>query len=132
MSISAINPPRSSTAKTGGIYLLVSLFCILFGAVYERFSHDVYSYYMIYAFLFPLLGGAIPFLGLHFCKKAPPGKVSCHLYHAGIATLTVGSFFQGALEIYGTTKRLIVIYWWLGAVLVLAGIVVYIFGSRKL
>lgn len=111
--------------KTGFVYLFVSLFCILFGAVYERFSHGVYSCYMIYAFVFPFLGGAIPFLGLGFYKKGLPGKISRNLYHAGISTLTVGSFLQGALEIYGTTNRLITIYWRLGTALVSAGIVFY-------
>ena len=80
---------------------------------------------MLYAFVFPLAGGAIPFLGLAFYNKRLPGKISCNLYHSGIATLTVGSFFQGVLEIYGTTNRLIAIYWWLGTTFVLAGIVVY-------
>ena len=44
-------------------YVAVALFCALFGAVYEIFSHEVYSYPMIYAFAIPLAGGALPFLG---------------------------------------------------------------------
>ena len=36
-------------AKTGFAYLLAALFCALFGFVYERFSHEVYSGFMIYA-----------------------------------------------------------------------------------
>ena len=32
----------------------------LFGAVYELFSHEVYSYYMIYAFGIPLILGVLP------------------------------------------------------------------------
>lgn len=126
MSISVTKRPDRSGMKTGPVYLFVSLFCILFGAVYERFSHGVYSCYMLYAFVFPLVGGAVPFLLLSFYNKRPPGKVSCNLYHSGIAALTVGSFFQGALEIYGTTNRLVTIYWWLGTTFVLAGIAVYI------
>lgn len=47
--------------KTALYYLFISLFCILFGAVYELFSHEVYSYFMLYAFVIPLGGGALPF-----------------------------------------------------------------------
>lgn len=116
--------------KTGFVYLYISVFCILFGAIYERFSYEVYSGYMIYAFAFPLVGGALPFLGLGFYQKGVPGKVPCNLYHAGIATLTVGSFLQGALEIYGTTNRLVAIYWWLGSALVLMGIIFYVLSAK--
>lgn len=48
------------SAKISLGYLLSALFCALFGAVYELFSHEVYSYSMIYAFLFPLAGGTLP------------------------------------------------------------------------
>jgi hypothetical protein len=44
--------------KTAGVYLGVSLFCCLFGFIYERHSHGVHSGYMAYMFFFPLLGGA--------------------------------------------------------------------------
>lgn len=36
-------------------------FLAFFGAVYEHFSHEVYSYYMIYAFAIPLFLGALPY-----------------------------------------------------------------------
>lgn len=125
MSISAICQPHEKMMRTGVVYLLVSLLCVVFGAVYERFSHEVYSFWMIYAFVFPLSGGALPFLGLGLCKRNPPGKAACRFYHAGIAALTVGSLLQGALEIYGTTNRLIAVYWWSGAGLVVSGLVLY-------
>lgn len=115
----------------GFAYLLVSLFCALFGAVYERFSHEVYSYYMIYAFAFPLLGGAVPCLGLGLYRRALPGRAARGLHHAGIAPLTVGSLLQGALEIYGTSNRLVAVYWWLGAALLLAGGALYGADARK-
>ena len=112
-------------AKTGFVYLFVSLFCVLFGAVYEYFSHDVYSYYMLYAFIFPLAGGAVPFLMLAFYKNDLPNRIFCNLYHSGIATLTVGSLVQGVLQIYGTTNRLVWIYWWTGITLLLLAMVIY-------
>ena len=65
------------------IYFVLSIFCAFFGAVYEWFSHGVFSYYMIYAFAVPLL-----------------------FHHFGICTLTVGCICRGILEIYGTTNHL--------------------------
>ena len=72
-----------------GAYLTASVFCALFGAVYELFSHGVYSYWMIYAFAFPLLLGAIPCLaalqeimqewGLRFLFHLPEIEVFCVL-----------------------------------------------------
>ena len=53
-----------------GTYLLCMVLCALFGAVYERFSHGVWSCFMVYAFAFPLLLGLMPFFLLQ--KKAGP------------------------------------------------------------
>lgn len=44
------------------IYLAAAIFCALFGAVYEFFSHGVFSFFMIYAFAIPLAAGAFPLL----------------------------------------------------------------------
>ena len=122
MYTSATDRLQRKCAKTAFAYLIVSLFCALFGAVYEVFSHGVYSFYMIYAFGFPLAGGALPFLLLSFSgtPKYPPG-LSRNLYHSGIATLTVGSLVRGVLDIYGTTNALSNGYWIVGIPLVAAG-----------
>lgn len=96
---------------------------LLFASVYEAFSHQVYSTYMLYAFLFPLLGGLLPCLLLGALPKhSSPDGISRRLYGAGIAALTAGSLFRGALEIYGTTSRLSAVYWVTGLALVLAGL----------
>ena len=93
---------------------------LLFASVYEAFSHQVYSAYMLCAFLFPLLGGLLPclLLGALPARHRPDG-ISRRLYGAGIAALTAGSLFRGALEIYGTTSRLSAVYWAAGSALVL-------------
>lgn len=114
-------------AKTALVYLLISIFCALFGAVYEIFSYGVYSYYMIYAFAFPLVGGVLP--ALSFCLlgiKKHPGAAARYLYHCGVATFTVGSIIQGVLEIYGTTNDLIWWYWLVGIALVTLAVLVYL------
>lgn len=114
---------EKKAAKTAFVYLLVSIFCALFGAIYERFSHEVYSYHMLYAFAFPLIGGTLPFfcIAMGYLKTAPSSLAST-LYHCGIATLTVGSILCGVLYIYGTTNRLTAIYWVAGFALTAIGI----------
>ena len=109
--------------KTAFIYLIISLFCALFGAVYEVFSHGVYSFYMIYAFAFPLVGGTFPFLAISLFRKHYPDAIARNIYHSGIATLTVGSIIQGVLDIYGTTNRLTGLYWIVGIIMLISGIV---------
>ena len=109
-------------AKTGFVYLSLSVFCAFFGAVYECFSHGVYSYFMLYAFAFPLMGGVLPFFAIAFSGCCVPNRISLNLYHSGIAAWTAGSIFRGVLEIYGTTNSLVAIYWITGTVFVLGGI----------
>ena len=131
LSTSDIDSSKSS-AKTAFIYLLLSAICALFGAVYEYFSHEVYSYYMIYAFVFPLAGGAIPFLAISLCvPKKYPGTAARYLYHSGIATLTLGSIVRGILDIYGTTNHLSEWYWRIGVLMLTAGIFVFLFTGEK-
>lgn|GEM_PF-530210 len=45
-------------------------FCAIFAAIYEHFSHQVYSPYMICAFLFPVCLGIVPdIIRLKLCKS---------------------------------------------------------------
>ena len=125
MYISDTEGKGSETAKTALVYLILSVFCALFGAVYELFSHAVYSFYMIYAFGFPLVGGALPYgilSAFHLGKSS--SALARNLYHSGIATLTVGSIVRGVLDIYGTTNSLSRYYWFVGIFAVVAGVVI--------
>ena len=129
MYTSDIELNRRQASKTAFVYLLVALFFVLFGAVYEIYSHEVYSYYMLYAFAFPLIGGTLVFNILSFLKLLKyPNAIARNLYHSGIATLTVGSVVQGVLEIYGTTNALSDYYWSVGIVLIVIGVAAGIVG----
>ncbi len=129
MSTSDTDTAHRSMAKTGFVYLFVTLFLILFGAVYELFSHEVYSYFMLYAFVVPLVGGVLPFFALAFSRQVPlPGRVALNLYHSAIATFAVGCCFAGVLEIYGTTNSLLNVYWIAGAILLFAAVIAYLIG----
>lgn len=129
MYTSDIELNRKRACKAAFVYLLVALFFVLFGAVYEIYSHEVYSYYMLYAFAFPLIGGTLVFNILSFLKlQKYPNAIARNLYHSGIATLTVGSVVQGVLEIYGTTNALSDYYWSAGILLIVIGVVTGIIG----
>ena len=123
---------RQKAIKTAFVYLVAAIFCALFGAVYEAFSHEVYSYHMLYAFAFPLAGGVLPFsaMALGYLKKYP-FPLARTLYHCGIATLTVGSVLCGVLYIYGTTNRLTAVYWIIGGLLTFGGITAYLLPSKE-
>lgn len=102
-----------------------TVFLALFGAIYEKFSHEVYSYHMIYAFAVPLLLGVLPDAVL-LLRKRHVGRGALCLWNYGIAMLSVGSVFQGALEIYGTTNSLSIVYPIAGGALLLAGVFCYL------
>jgi len=118
---------RRSMGKNMMYMLSFSIFLALFGAIYELFSHGVYSYFMIYAFAFPLVLGVAVYMFLSGSRHKLPGELSCTLYNAGIVCLAVGSIVRGILEIYGTTNHLSMFYWPAGAVLIIAGMIRYIF-----
>jgi len=108
-------------------YIIGTVFCIIFAAIYEYFSHEVYSKFMILAFLFPLVGGVgAELLTRPYAKRKSPIKYllvhPAEIYAGGIIILTMGSIFNGVLEIYGTTNRLSIFYWIAGAVLLLIGV----------
>ena len=111
---------------TALIYLAAASLCMVFGVIYEQFSHGVYSPFMMFAFLVPLLGGFVPFLLICLLKGKYPSKLSKSLYNAGIGFLTVGSLIQGVLEIYGTTNRLMAVYPIAGGILLVHGIIIYL------
>ena len=87
--------------------LLFALFCALFGAIYEIFSHEVYSYFMIYAFAIPLVFAVLPLSVCLLKGRRTPDPTARLLWNFGTVTLTVGCIFRGILEIYGTTNRLL-------------------------
>ena len=126
MSISATARKLSPLQKLILVDLIAALVCALFGAVYERFSHGVYSYWMLYAFAFPLVLGVLPLYLVEALRAPLPGSLRWGLYHAGIATLTVGSLISGALEIYGTSNPLTFVYWIVGEGLTLLGVLLFL------
>lgn len=111
-------------------YLLISLGCAVFSLIYEYFSHGVYSGFMIFLFFFPLLLGALPFFLLSRITAVFPSESARGTYHAGLATLGLGSCLSGILDIYGTTSPYLPAYWIVGGLLMLAGILQFFLSAR--
>ena len=80
---------KNKMRRTCGLWLMAAIFTGVFGAVYETFSHQVYSGFMVYAFLIPLVGGFMPY-AFFIGKMGLPGNdsVPLMLYNSGIVTLT--------------------------------------------
>ena len=116
---------KRKALHTALIYLFVTIFLALFGAIYELNGKGVYSYFMLYAFAFPLVGGVTPFMLFAVIKnKYYPCYIERSLWHCGIATLSVGSLFCGVIEIFGTTNSLSSVYWIVGGASCLSSVVV--------
>jgi hypothetical protein len=127
-------------------YLAASILIAAAAAVYGLFSHGVYSYFMTYAFMIPLLAGAVPHLisalkRQNATKEQKPFAAKLAVIAskildakdtqlAVIATLTAGSILKGVLDIYGTTNRLLIAYP-AAAVLVVAAAAVMVLKNKK-
>lgn len=90
-------------------YGTATVFCFVFQLIYEHFSHGVTSYYMVYAFLIPMIGGLISILSFG-SKNSRENHLFRQLLCGSIIWLTLGSIYQGVLDIYGTTNHLVILY----------------------
>lgn len=126
MYISDTDAIRKGARRTALIYACVTLFCAVFGIVYECFGNGIYTFFMLGAFVFPLALGLLPCL---LCALKPPpiypDVLPRTVWHSAVATLTVGSFYKGALVIYGTDNRWSVVYWIAAGVLAVLALLLF-------
>ena len=122
---------KERALRSSLLYGCAALFFAVFGAVYELFSHEVYSYYMIFAFMIPVCLGIVPFLGIYLFELCLPSRIFTQLYASGVMTLTVGSIMRGVLDIYGTTNSMLVLYLYAGTALCTTGTVAFVYTNRK-
>ena len=112
-------------------YLEATAVCAVIGLIYELFSHGVWSAYMGFGFLVPLVLGALPNFLIWLAGAKAPRPAAEVLYACGVATLTVGSLLNGVLAIYGTTNTLIRLYPLIGGLLAFLGAILYITQKKK-
>jgi len=110
-------------------FIIITLICLAFGLIYELFSHQVYSVYMLGAFIIPLIMGII--VPSILCRIKMPSSIVNNLYNASITTFIFGSFIKGFLDIYGTTNSKIIVYPVAGFVLLIMSICIYLFVPNK-
>ena len=105
------------------IWTAITLFTIIFAAVYEHFSFGVYSNAMIFMFVFPLVLGVIPslILSLKGWGSLP------RLWNDGVIAITLGSMLTGILEIYGTSSFYTPILMIAGFILLALGVLQILF-----
>lgn len=121
--------------KTMIMYLVISVFCVIFDRIYALFGHGVYSASMSLMFLYPLLGGVLPFLLLWLL--APQGdavrryRLYYNCYNSGVAALTVRSLLSGIFEIAGTASRYLILFVICGWTMAAAGLVLYLIGLYR-
>ena len=89
-------------------YLVTSIIVAIFGQIYEYFSYNVYSNYMIYSFV-PFMLGFI-FKLILYLFKIKTSDLSRTFITLSIETITLWMILKGVLEIYGTTNVLTNIY----------------------
>ena len=86
-------------------YLAASIAIAASAAVYGLFSHGVYSYFMTYAFMIPLIGGALPHLtaALAAAKRAeaPENATGADAVEGECADATEGEKPSAAAKILG-------------------------------
>ena len=116
-----LSSTQSQAAKSARHYALAALGCAAFSAVYECFSHEVYSPWMVGLCTVPLLTGAVPSMAIARLRIGV-GWVASQLWACAVLTLTLGCCFAGVLEIYGTTSPLLPLFFVASAVLMLASV----------
>ena len=113
-------------------YFYISAGTFIFGFIYELFSHDVYSKYMMYAFIIPLILGTFGYFIIYILKENKYlTNIGITIYNLSIITFTLGSIMKGVLEIYGTTNKLVSSYFIIGLILFILSILINIFYKER-
>ncbi len=133
MYISGINRAKSykysrkrkghQAGKAAITYAVIAVFCVIFDRVYAQFGHGVISDTMDWMFLYPLIGGALPFLVFWWKQvNTEQYRLLYNAYNSGIAALTIGSALFGVFEIAGTSSTYTIAFFILGWTLCAAGL----------
>lgn len=102
---------------------LCAVCCAMASAVYQSFGHGVTSRAMTYAFMVPLVPGALHLWIWGLAGGVLPGAAHPwqNLLLAGLAAVTAGLYFQGIVEIAGVDGGWERLFYTAGAALCAAG-----------
>ena len=110
-------------------YALAAFGCAIFSVIYEHFSHEVYSPWMVGLCAVPLLTGALPAMAIA-CLKVNVSWSANQLWACAVLTLTLGCCFAGVLEIYGTTSPWLPLFFVVSAVLMVGSVLSQLLGRH--
>lgn len=126
---------RNHKKKTLIVYSFFTIFCLMVNKIYSLFGHGVSSDAMTYMFLFPLIGGVVFYLFIFtvIIKDNKPNgyRLFYNIYNSGIATLAIGSFLKGILEIAGTNSKYVSFYNIVGSIFIALSLLLFIFTNVK-
>lgn len=96
---------KQKSRRTLIAYIGITVFCLVFYLVYNRFSHGVHSDYMTFLFLWPLILGVGQKLVRMLLRGLPdPSDNAADFWNAGLAACVVSSALTGIFEIAGTSS----------------------------
>ena len=99
-----------SHLKAARRYLVAALGCAAFALIYAQFSHGVYSPFMTFMFVIPLVGGACTALACHVAHVRDFPRASRQAWALALASLTIASCLKGIFDIAGTASPLLLAY----------------------
>jgi len=109
------------------VWLAVAAFAFALDKVYALFAHGMASPHMTWLFLYPLLGGCVIFALLALLAPRAVARrfwpAARALYGCGLGTLMAGSLLQGIFEIAGTASPYTTVFFVVGALLAVGGVV---------
>lgn len=112
--------------KRAVIWGIISIFCIVFFSIYNRYSHGVHSPFMTYFFAVPLIFGCLPnCIAVILERKIRTWHIASDIYCAGIAAVTVSCVLRGIFEIAGTSSVYQALLMWFGIAMSVVGAVAH-------
>ena len=121
-----------SPVRVIAAYAAISLFLLIFGAIYEHFSHGIETPFMRFAFVILLaMGVPAAALFLIFKKLRRPGKFSRSFFRWSCACITAASLLKGVFFIYGTDSLFPLVYLIAGMVCLIAAAAAYFTESKR-
>ena len=124
-----LSSTQNPAARSARHYALAALGCAVFSAIYEYYSHEVYSPWMVGLCAVPLLTGVLPAMAIARLGARVSWTAS-QLWACAVLTLTLGCCFAGVLEIYGTTSPWLPLFFVVSAVLMVGSVLSQLLGRH--
>lgn len=123
---------KNKYKKTVKVFSAVTIFSIVFNAIYEKFSYGESSVYMRLMFLAPLLLGVTCY-GISFLVKSDflAYRPTFLLWNSAIMIFVSGCLVKGIIEISGRSTSFDIPYWIAGTTFLALGLCVQIFKNKS-